>query len=66
MNHVYTFINVILTFLVAVVLFQTIPTFISSSDSFYFYTGIGMSLIGLAFIWTRGVEIYKDLSKGKE
>ena len=66
MNHVYTFINVVLTFIVAITLFQVIPTYISSNDSFEFYTGIGMSLIGLAFIWARGIEIYNDLTKGKK
>jgi hypothetical protein len=66
MNHLYTFINVVLVFLLAITLLQVVPTLISSSNNFEFYTGIGMALLGLAFIWARGIEIYKDLTKGKE
>lgn len=61
MKNLYTFINIFLTALVAVVMFQTIPSLISSSDWIMFGTGVGLVLLGLAFVIARGVEIYKDL-----
>lgn len=65
MNHIYTFINVVLVFFLAVVVLQVTPTLISSSNNVEFYTGIGILLVGIAFICARCLEIYNDLKKEK-
>ena len=61
MKYMYILINGLLTLLVVVTVFQTIPTLISSNDWVMFGTGVGLVLLGLAFVAARGVEIYKDL-----
>lgn len=64
MNYIYTFINVLLTFTLAVVLLQIVPVLISSNNDVEFYIGIGIALAGCAVVVRQGTEIYNDLMKG--
>jgi O-antigen/teichoic acid export membrane protein len=52
--------NVVSIVFVAIAIFQGIPTLVSSNDWTQFGIGVGLILLGVAFIWTRGVELYKD------
>lgn len=52
--------NLVAIAFVAVAIFQGIPTLVSSNDWTQFGIGVGLILIGAAFIWARGVELYKD------
>lgn len=65
MKIAYIFINFFLTVLLAITVFQIIPTLVSANDWFKVSAGVGLVLLSAAFIWARGVEIYNDL-KNKE
>jgi hypothetical protein len=64
MNYIYTFINVLLTFALAVVLLQIVPTLVSSDNSIEFFIGIIIALLGFAVVYRQGFEVYNDLMKG--
>lgn len=65
MKIAYIFINFFLTVLLAITVFQIIPTLVSATDWLKVSAGVGLVLLSAAFIWARGVEIYNDL-KNKE
>lgn len=60
MKFLGIFANVVAIVLVTIVIFQGIPTLMSSNDWSQFGIGVGLILLGVAFIWARGVELYKD------
>jgi hypothetical protein len=60
MKFLGIFANVVAIVLVTMVIFQGIPTLISANDWSQFGIGVGLILLGVAFIWARGVELYKD------
>lgn len=66
MNIIYIFVNFFLTALLAIVVFQVVPSLISSSD--WLMVGLGFLLVSVsaAFVWARGVEIYNDIKNGEK
>ena len=66
MKIIYIFINFFLTALLAIVVFQVVPSLISSNDWLMVGAGFLLVLVSAAFVWARGVEIYNDIKNGEK
>ena len=64
MKTIYVLVNIVLSAIIAYVVFQYIPTVLSSSNTSEFLIGVGLILGGLAFIWVRLNEVFNDIKKG--
>lgn len=63
MKTFYNFINVFLMMVVMYVVFQLIPTLISSDSTEKFVGGVALILLCISFLWTRFVEIFNKVNE---
>lgn len=60
MKYFWTVLNVFVIGVVVLAVLQLVPSLVSSTNTVEFLTGIGLCLLGVAFIVARFIEIYNE------
>ena len=63
MKTLYVFTNLVLAVIVGYVVLQLIPQLISADSTEKVLAGVGLIILGFAFSWTRGIEVFNNIKK---